>query len=134
MPYLGECKGIVCKNLFLKGKKKGDLWLVTVGHNKEVNLSQLAKKLTVSKGLRFADEAILEKTLGVKQGCVTPLSLFKDTEKLVQVVLDQDIKTLPSEQMVYSHPMQNSATTGMSSSDFIKFVEYTKHTPIFIEL
>ncbi|XP_039258994.2 prolyl-tRNA synthetase associated domain-containing protein 1-like [Styela clava] len=134
MPHLQDCKGLIVKNLFLKGKKKKDLWLITVGHDKEINLTQLGKDLSVPGGFRFADEAILEEKLGVKQGCVTPLALMNDKNHDVKLVLDKDIQHLSESELIYSHPIVNSATMGMSYPDFSKFLEHTGHKPNFIEL
>ena len=129
-----ECKGLVTKNLFLKGKKRKDLWLISVGHDKEVNLSELGKKLSVPGGFRFADEAVLEEKLSVKQGCVTPLAVLNDTEESVTLVLDSDILNLADGELVYSHPMVNNATIGLSCKDFLRFLEHTKHSPTFVEV
>lgn len=134
LPHLQDCKGLIVKNLFLKGKKKKDLWLVTVGHDKAVNLSQLGKSLSVPGGFRFADEAILEEKLGVKQGCVTPLALINDINHDVKLVLDNDITNLSKGELVYSHPLVNSATVGMSPENFLKLLEHTGHKPEFVKL
>lgn len=134
MPYLEKCNGLITKNLFLKGKKKKDLWLVSVGHDKHINLSQLGKDLSVSGGLRFADESVLEEKLGVKQGCVTPLAILNDKNNEVNLVLDKDILSLQSNDLVYCHPMVNSATVGMSPKDLLKFVQHTGHNVHYVEL
>ncbi|KAM4697718.1 prolyl-tRNA synthetase associated domain-containing protein 1-like [Rhinophrynus dorsalis] len=88
MPHVQHLKGAHSKNLFLKDKKKKSLWLVTVLHDRQVNLNDLAKKLNVgSRNLRFADEASMLEKLKVGQGCATPLSLFCDQGD-VKFVLD----------------------------------------------
>lgn len=131
MPYLEDCKGLVCKNLFLKDKKKKKLWLVTALHNQNVNLSWLSKHLKLS-GMRFADEQILIEKLSVAQGSVTPLALLFDKNVDVNFVLDKSL-SLDDEMMIYSHPMVNTATLGMKYSDFKKFVEHTKHEIIIVD-
>ncbi|KAF4071326.1 hypothetical protein AMELA_G00272000 [Ameiurus melas] len=56
MPHVQHLNGAVTKNLFLKDKKKKSLWLVSVRHDRQVNLNALAKKLGVGSGtLRSAD-------------------------------------------------------------------------------
>uniref|UniRef100_UPI00398F0D67 prolyl-tRNA synthetase associated domain-containing protein 1 isoform X2 n=1 Tax=Pristiophorus japonicus TaxID=55135 RepID=UPI00398F0D67 len=68
MPYVQHLKGAHSKNLFLKDKKKKCLWLVTVLHNRQVNLNDLAKKLGSGSGnLRFADEGTMLEKLKVGQ-------------------------------------------------------------------
>ncbi|XP_076806079.1 prolyl-tRNA synthetase associated domain-containing protein 1-like [Clavelina lepadiformis] len=133
MPYLNHCKGVVCKNLFVKDKKKKRLWLIVAKHDRSINLSDIAKKVGGSGGFRFADEQILLEKLCVSQGCVTPLAVFCDQNSDVKVVLDSVFTSDPTE-MVYCHPMVNSATIGMLSSDFMKFLKHTNHEPIIVNL
>lgn len=133
MPHLKEIKGKVCKNLFVKEKKKKKLWLITAEHSKQFTLNDLAKKLGISGGFRFADESILFENLSVKQGCVTPMALLMDEQINVAFILDSDLKDIsPDDGMIYSHPMVNDASIGMTSSDFIKFIEATGHNPVIV--
>ncbi|XP_014821883.1 PREDICTED: prolyl-tRNA synthetase associated domain-containing protein 1-like [Calidris pugnax] len=131
MPHVQHMKGGHSKNLFLKDKKKKGFWLVTVLHNRQVNLNDLAKKLGVGSGnLRFADENAMLEKLKVGQGCATPLALFCDQGD-VRFVLDAGFLEGGHEK-VYFHPMTNSATMGLSPDDFLKFVRSTGHDPIII--
>ena len=77
MPHVGHLVGAHSKNLFLRDKKKKGLWLVTTLAEREVNLGDLGKKLSVSGGLRFADEDVMIDTLNVAQG--------RDSRVLVKV-------------------------------------------------
>ncbi|XP_052639941.1 LOW QUALITY PROTEIN: prolyl-tRNA synthetase associated domain-containing protein 1-like [Harpia harpyja] len=130
MPHVQHMKGGHSKNLFLK-KNKG-FWLVTLLHNRQVNLNDLAKKLGVGSGkLRFADENAMLEKLKVGQGCATPLALFRDQGD-VRFVLDAGFLE-GSHEKVYFHPMTNSATMGLSPNDFLKFVRSTGHDPIIIQ-
>ena len=70
--------------------------------------------------------------LGVAQGCATPLAIFNDFGNDVRLIVDSDL--LKADTMVYSHPMENTATLGMTSADFRKFIESTKHEPIVVDL
>ncbi|XP_059696544.1 prolyl-tRNA synthetase associated domain-containing protein 1-like [Haemorhous mexicanus] len=131
MPHVQHMKGGHSKNLFLKDKKKKGFWLVTVLHNRQVNLNELGKKLGVGSGnLRFADENAMLEKLRVGQGCATPLALFCDQGD-VRLVLDAALLQGGHEK-VYFHPMTNSATMGLSPDDFLKFVRSTGHDPIII--
>lgn len=133
-PFITHCKGLVTKNLFVKGKKKKDLWLISVGHDKEVNLADLAKQLSVSGGFRFADERLLEEKLSVTKGCVTPLAVLFDTEGSVTLALDSDIPQLAEGERVYCHPMVNTATIGVGKADLQKFLEHVNHIPKFVDV
>ncbi|XP_038606884.1 prolyl-tRNA synthetase associated domain-containing protein 1-like [Tachyglossus aculeatus] len=131
MPHVKHLKGAHSKNLFLKDKKKKGFWLVTVLHDRQVHLNDLAKKLGVGGGnLRFADEAAMLEKLQVGHGCATPLALFRDHGD-VKFVLDSAFVEGGHEK-VYFHPMTNSATMGLDPEDFLKFVRKTGHDPIIL--
>uniref|UniRef100_A0A8C5PLS6 PrdX deacylase domain-containing protein 1 n=1 Tax=Leptobrachium leishanense TaxID=445787 RepID=A0A8C5PLS6_9ANUR len=131
MPHVQHLQGAHSKNLFLKDKKKKGYWLVTVLHDRQVNLSDLAKKLNVGSGnLRFADEAAMLEKLRVGQGCATPLSLFCDKGD-VKFVLDASFLEGGHERL-YFHPMTNTATMGLTPDEFMAFLKKTGHEPILI--
>ncbi|XP_070284539.1 prolyl-tRNA synthetase associated domain-containing protein 1 [Myotis yumanensis] len=131
MPHVQHLKGAHSKNLFLKDKKKKGYWLVTVLHDRQVNLNDLAKQLGVGSGnLRFADETALLEKLKVGSGCATPLALFCDDGD-VKFVLDSAFLEGGHEK-VYFHPMTNAATMGLSPEDFLTFVKKTGHDPIIL--
>ncbi|XP_004710271.1 prolyl-tRNA synthetase associated domain-containing protein 1 isoform X1 [Echinops telfairi] len=132
MPHIQHLKGAHSKNLFLKDKKKKGYWLVTVLHDRQVNLNDLAKELGVGSGnLRFADEAAMLEKLKVGQGCATPLALFCDSGE-VKFVLDSAFLE-GGHKKVFFHPMTNSATMGLSPEDLLTFVKETGHDPIVID-
>ncbi|XP_058407202.1 prolyl-tRNA synthetase associated domain-containing protein 1 [Diceros bicornis minor] len=131
MPHIQHLKGAHSKNLFLKDKKKKSYWLVTVLHDRQINLNDLAKQLGVGSGnLRFADETAMLEKLKVGQGCATPLALFCDNGD-VKFVLDSAFLEGGHEK-VYFHPMTNAATMGLSPEDFLTFVKKTGHDPIIL--
>lgn len=131
MPYVGHLSGALSKNLFLKDKKKKRLWLFTALATREINLNDLAKKVGAGGGFRFADEAVMLEKLGVGQGCVTPLSLFNDSQQDVTFLLDASFVE-DNHEKVNFHPMTNEATIGMKPEDFIKFVKATGHDPVIV--
>uniref|UniRef100_A0A9L0K4L4 PrdX deacylase domain-containing protein 1 n=1 Tax=Equus asinus TaxID=9793 RepID=A0A9L0K4L4_EQUAS len=131
MPHIQHLKGAHSKNLFLKDKKKKGYWLVTVLHDRQINLNDLAKQLGVGSGnLRFADETAMLEKLKVGQGCATPLALFCDDGD-VKFVLDSAFLEGGHEK-VYFHPMTNAATMGLSPEDFLTFVKKTGHDPVIL--
>merc|ERR1711915_615742 len=127
MPYLKNIKGAICKNLFLKDKKK-NFYLLATTHNKEVKLNDVAKKIG-AKELRFGDESIMIELLGVSQGCVTAYALANDPQNKVKFIVDTALLdgTFTS---VNFHPMVNTATTCISCEDFKKFLNLTGHSVI----
>ena len=127
MPYLKNVDGAVCKNLFLKDKKK-KLYLLSAAHDREVKLNDVAKKIG-AKELRFGDESVMKEVLGVSQGCVTAFALANDSEKQVSFIVDQALMD-GTHIRVNFHPMVNTATTAISVADFVKFLGITGHTPM----
>jgi len=124
MPYLKDVKGAICKNLFLKDKKK-NLYLLAAAHDKEVKLNDVAKKVG-AKELRFGDESVMLELLGVSQGCVTAYALANDVNKNVKFIVDSSLLD-GSHSSVNFHPMVNTATTSISTQDFGKFLSLTGH-------
>ena len=73
---------------------------------------------------------MLFETLGVRQGCVTAYALINDMEnKKVTFLLDQDVLQF---EKVYFHPLVNTASTGISLSDFRKFLSITGHEMVTV--
>merc|ERR1712183_604620 len=125
MPYLKNVQGAICKNLFLKDKKK-NLYLLAAVHDKEVKLNDVAKKVG-AKELRFGDESVMLELLGVSQGCVTAYALANDEKKSVKFIVDSTLLD-GTHSSVNFHPMVNTATTQISCEDFNKLLTLTGHT------
>ena len=123
VPYIER---IGCKNLFLKGKKKG-YFLYTLPEDKQVNLKELAKVLHVSS-FHFASNEDLMNILKLIPGSVTPLGIVNDTENKVTVLLDKEL----TQNKVLVHPNRNTATISIKYQDLIKFIEKLDHN--FIEI
>ena len=62
--------------------------------------------------------------LGVTPGSVTPLGLIFDTEKKINVVIDEDAWNIGT---FLFHPLVNTATLGMKREDFERFLKHTGH-------
>jgi len=110
------------KNLFLKDKKHG-LFLVCVSPDAAVNTKALGKmlKLEGKVNLRLADETLMMEKLGVKKGCVGPLSMMNNVDdKDVTLVLDESLLT---KDKIHSHPLRNDASTALIPSDLLKFLK-----------
>ncbi|MDD9912346.1 MAG: prolyl-tRNA synthetase associated domain-containing protein [Alphaproteobacteria bacterium] len=123
--------GTHVKNLFLRDKKKTALWLITIRHDKKVDLKSLKDTLGANGNLSFCNADILWEKLGVKPGAVTPLAAINDTENHVTVVLDEDIL---QGSLVNAHPLQNDMTTALSPQDLLKFLQEVQHTPTIITI
>jgi len=113
-------KGTHCKNLFVRNKKGNRHYLVILESRKRADLRELNKQLGEDR-LSFASPERLKRYLGLEPGAVSPFGLINDTDKVVQVVLDKDIKET---EWVSFHPNVNTATVTIASQDFDKFLEW----------
>jgi len=113
-----------CKNLFCKDEK-GVLWLIVALEDARIDL-KAAKDKIGSKRLTFGKPELLFEILGVTPGSVTPFGLINDEKVLTNVILDEAMMAHP---MLNYHPLSNDATTTISNTDLVKFVEATGHRP-----
>lgn len=121
--------GCHTKNLFLKDKK-GGLWLAVVRAHLTVDLPALAKALGAPR-FSFGSAELLQSTLGITPGSVTPFALMNDTAHTVTVVLD---KAMLDEAPLNFHPLRNDRTTAIAPADLIRFVEATGHEPLVVQI
>ncbi|KAL1776235.1 prolyl-tRNA synthetase associated domain-containing protein 1 [Sigmodon hispidus] len=132
MPHIQHLKGGHSKILFLKDKKKKNYRLVTVLHDRQINLNDLGKQVGVESGkLWFADETAMLEKPKVGRCCATPLALFCDDGDF-KFVLDSAFLEGGHEK-VYFHPMTNAATMRLPPEDFLLFVKATGHDPIILK-
>jgi Ala-tRNA(Pro) deacylase len=119
-----EIPGGHTKNLFLKDKKD-QYFLLTVDEHAAVDLKSVHQIVGGASKFSFGKPEKLMEYLGVIPGAVTAFGIVNDTGKNVTIVLDAD---LMKNEIVNCHPLSNDATTSISSSDLIRFVEATGHT------
>ena len=112
----GEC---VAKNLFLRDASGKHHFLVMIKGEKTADLKKLRRQIG-STPLSFASEERLMNHLGLKKGSVTPLGLFNDEERTVEVIIDKDILNQPC---VGVHPNVNTAMVFLSQHDLEKLIQ-----------
>lgn len=112
--------GAHCKNLFLRNKKGNRHYLVILEASKIADLKSLTKRLGEDR-LSFASEERLMIHLGLETGAVSAFGLINDKESHVQVIIDEDLKKAEA---VNFHPNVNTATVGISFSDFEKYLAW----------
>ena len=120
----GSILGAHSKNLFLKDAK-GQFYLLSVEENTKVDLKKIMNFIG-SKKLSFAKAEYLESILGIEPGSVSPFALINDVDKKVLLFFDKNF--LNYEKLNF-HPLVNTATVNIATSDMIKFIE-EKHNPI----
>jgi prolyl-tRNA synthetase len=128
--YVSIGKGLKTKNLFLKDKKHG-LFLLTVPHDREVNMKALPGMLSLTgAAFRMADEETLTARLGVIRGAVSPFAVMNDTEGAVTMCLD---KALLDADFMNVHPLRNDRTVSISPDDLLAFLQHVKHEPKILD-
>jgi len=127
--HTGHLPGGHCKSLFLKDKK-GGLWLLVCLAERRIDTNLLARELG-SPRLSFGKPELLEETLGVIPGAVTPFALINDRDRRVQPLLDRAM--LAHGQLNY-HPLTNAATTTIDAADLLRFIEACGHQPRVLDL
>jgi Ala-tRNA(Pro) deacylase len=113
-----------CKNLFCKDEK-GSLWLIVALEDAIINLKAAPAKIG-SKRLTFGKPELLMAVLGVEPGSVTPFGLINDKERKTNVILDEAM--MRNEHLNF-HPLQNTATTTLSSAGLLTFIRACGHQP-----
>ena len=108
--------------------KKNNFYLFSCEENSIVNLKQLSNKIN-AKNLSFAKEEYLLKYLGIKPGSISPYSLLNDKENKISFYLEDK---LYESKKINFHPLVNTATITLSTSDFVEFmIENKKKIYIF---
>lgn len=118
------------KNLFLRDDKHRAYYLVTLPDEKNVSLREIQERLG-SRRLSFASAQDLRAMFGLVPGAVTPLGALNDTERHVEVVIDQ---TLVDAGRLTVHPCDNTATVLIATSDLIALLRERGHDVRVVDL
>ncbi len=121
--------GARTKNLFLTGKD-GRMVLVVAKDDTRVDLKALATRLGAGR-FSFGKGELLEAVLGVPAGSVTPFALINRSTAGVAVVVDQALMEFAE---INCHPLENTATTRISTPDLLRFIEACGHAPLVLDL
>ncbi|MGB7294555.1 MAG: prolyl-tRNA synthetase associated domain-containing protein [Candidatus Aminicenantales bacterium] len=125
-----DITGAHCKNLFLRNKKGNRHYLVILLTSKQADLKQLNAILNEDR-LSFGSAERLKKHLGLEPGAVSPFGLINDNRKEVIVIVDQDLRRADR---VNFHPNLNTATVGIGTADFERFLAWSGNEVRFLEL
>ena len=117
------------KNLFLKDKADQFVLICALGDT-PIRLNKLHPHIG-TKRLSFGREEALVEHLGVRPGSVTFFSILNDEAHTVRLVLDAG---LFEHDHLWFHPLRNTASLKIASSDLEKFAEATDHDPLILDL
>ncbi|MDO4633801.1 MAG: prolyl-tRNA synthetase associated domain-containing protein [Eubacteriales bacterium] len=121
----------MCKNLFLCNRQRTDFYLLLTPGEKKFKTKFLSKELGVAR-LSFGEAEYLEEFMDLTPGSVTVLGLMNDTEKRVQLVIDEDVL---QEDAVCCHPCINTSSLRISKEDMMeKIIPAMQHEPIIVRL
>ncbi len=120
--HCGHIPGTHCKNLFLKNKKSGQLYLVTMPYGKRLDLNQFRRMIGAPK-IRFAELEDLSNVLGITPGAVSPMGLINDTNNKVIFIIDELVWNAEE---ICCHPNINTETLQILGPDFRKLIKATR--------
>jgi len=119
------------KNLFLKDKK-GKFFLVIAHADTQVDLIGLGKVIGAKGRLSFGKAEMMEEILGVSPGSVTPFAIMNDSDHgITNVVVD---KVLLAHDPVWFHPLENTASTAISTDGLMGFLKACGHDGLVVDL
>ena len=121
----------ICKNLFLCNRQKTRFYLLIMPGDKPFKTKELSGQMGISR-LSFADEAAMSELLDVHPGSVSVLGLMNDRDKLVQLVIDEDVL---KEEYFGCHPCENTSSIRFRTSDLTeKIIPALGITPVTVKL
>jgi Ala-tRNA(Pro) deacylase len=128
-PWHDKIPGLHGKSLFIRDRK-GGIWLIVMPAEKRADLGRLEKLLGAPR-FSFARPDVLQQVLALTPGSVTPFGLINDTQRLVNVILDE---AMLDSARVNFHPLHNAASTTVRSSDLLRFIRALGYEPVIVRL
>lgn len=108
----------VAKNLFLKERKGGRYFLLTLPRNTKADFQRL-RELFSSGPLTMAPPDQLKEILGLRLGSATPFGLLSDPQHRVEWGLDSWFRG----KLIGVHPNINTATAYLSADGLFRLLE-----------
>ena len=119
--HCGHILGTHCKNLVLKNKKTGQIYLVTMPQDNRLDLNQFRRIISAPK-VRFVNDQELNEVLGIKAGAVSPLALINDKDNKVIYMIEESIW---NSKTICCHPNINTETLQIPGFDFRRLIKAT---------
>ena len=121
----------ICKNLFLCNRQETDFYLLLMPGDKPFKTKDLSAQIH-SVRLSFAKPEYMEKYLDITPGSVSVLGLMNDSDKKVQLLIDEDVMKEP---YFGCHPCINTSSLKFTTEDLMqKIIPALEHEPITVTL
>lgn len=121
----------ICKNLFLCNRQETDFYLLLMPGDKPFKTKDLSAKIHSAR-LSFAKPEYMEKYLDITPGSVSVLGLMNDSEKKVQLLIDEDVMKEP---YFGCHPCINTSSLKFTTEDLMqKIIPALEHEPVTVTL
>ena len=129
-PALGD-NTTICKNLFLCNRQETDFYLLLMPGDKPFKTKDLSAQIHSAR-LSFAKPEYMEKYLDITPGSVSVLGLMNDSEKKVQLLIDEDVMKEP---YFGCHPCINTSSLKFTTEDLMqKIIPALEHEPVTVTL
>lgn len=121
----------ICKNLFLCNRQETNFYLLLMPGDKPFKTKDLSAQINSAR-LSFAKPEYMEKYLDITPGSVSVLGLMNDSEKKVQLLIDEDVMKEP---YFGCHPCINNSSLKFTTEDLTKkIIPALGHDPITVSL
>ncbi len=121
----------ICKNLFLCNRQETDFYLLLMPGDKPFKTKDLSAQIHSAR-LSFAKPEYMEKYLDITPGSVSVLGLMNDSEKKVQLLIDEDVMQEP---YFGCHPCINTSSLKFTTEDLMqKIIPALEHEPVTVTL
>ena len=121
----------ICKNLFLCNRQETNFYLLLMPGDKPFKTKDLSAQINSAR-LSFAKPEYMEKYLDITPGSVSVLGLMNDSEKKVQLLIDEDVMKVP---YFGCHPCINTSSLKFTTEDLTrKIIPALGHDPITVSL
>lgn len=121
----------ICKNLFLCNRQETDFYLLLMPGDKPFKTKDLSAQIHSAR-LSFAKPEYMEKYLDITPGSVSVLGLMNDSEKKVQLLIDEDVMKEP---YFGCHPCINTSSLKLTTEDLMqKIIPALEHEPVTVTL
>ena len=122
---------LICKNLFLCNRQKTNFYMLMMPGDKPFKTKDLSAQINSAR-LSFAKPEYMEKYLDITPGSVSVLGLMNDSEKKVQLLIDEDVMKEP---YFGCHPCINTSSLKFTTEDLTKkIIPALGHDPITVSL